>query len=128
MPSIDFDEIKRKISLYDVLMHIQWRPIWSRGLQERGPCPLHGSKSPRSRSFAVSGEVWYCHKCKKGGGWLELWIQLYGLNAYDAAVLACEALGREIPLLQRPSMAAKERNGEEERYISLEDANWTPPE
>ena len=126
VPSLDYDRIKSEIKLREVLDHLGWRPIWSCGERRRGPCPIHGSTSERSRIFAVSGDRWFCHKCKVGGGWLELWMRIYKLSVYPATLNACAALGRTAHHLQHQAAIAADVNGEEESYIDLTDHNWTP--
>ncbi len=115
MPGLDFDTIKREIPLSEVLDMLGWRPVWQRLPQQRGACLLHTSDRPRSRSFAVNGEGWYCHKCKKGGDVITLWMLLNGLEAAPAAISLCKALSRPIYYLRRRTWLDKTRNGEEER-------------
>lgn len=115
MPFLDFNAIKRDCPLHDVLLHLGWRPIWSRGDQQRGPCLLHHSERPRSRSFAVSGDGWFCHKCKIGGDQIRLWAELHHLPPFEAAIAMATTVGRPIYYLRRPSWSGASRNGEEER-------------
>jgi len=53
MAGIDFALLRRQISLTQVLGLIGFTPTTRCGPQWRGPCPVHGSKSPRSRSLAA---------------------------------------------------------------------------
>ena len=47
MPGIDFALLRRQVSLTQVLDLLGFRPTTRRGPQVRGPCLLHGSRSPR---------------------------------------------------------------------------------
>jgi hypothetical protein len=74
MPGIDFDVVRREISMQQVLDAIGFIVITRSGDQLRGPCPVHGSPSKVSRVFSVNlGEQrYYCHKYKSHGNQLEL--------------------------------------------------------
>lgn len=50
MVSIDYREFRVAISMEEVLDLIEFTPTVARGNQLRGPCPLHGSKTPTSTS------------------------------------------------------------------------------
>lgn len=76
---------------------LDWRPVWSRGELARGGCPVHGSRSRNSRSFVVSVEVCYCHKCHWTGDAVELWARVKGLPKLEAAYDLCNRLGVNPP-------------------------------
>jgi CHC2 zinc finger len=113
MPSLDYAAIKREIPLSDLLNYLGWSAIWSCQGQSRGGCPIHKSERALSRSFCVNGDGWYCHRCKRGGDQISLWMELHGGDAAQAAVAMCNALARPIYYKRRSSW--KNRNGEEER-------------
>ncbi len=50
MPGIDFQLLRERIAMRDVLRLLQFEATVRRGEQWRGPCPVHGSRNPRSRS------------------------------------------------------------------------------
>jgi DNA primase len=56
MPGVDFDILRREITMQQVLDLLGFQAIARRGQQLRGPCPIHGSTSPGSRSFSVNLE------------------------------------------------------------------------
>ena len=89
----------------------------SRGAQQRGPCPLHGSTSGTSRCFSANLEehCFHCFKCVRSGNALDLWAQANRLSIYDAAINLCQRLGIPLPPLPVPPA----RNGEEETVASL---------
>ena len=115
MPSIDFAAIKREVTMPDVLRLIGWLPTWTRGDQQRGPCPIHGSTRIRSRSFCVNADGWYCHKCRNCGDQITLFAEVKRLSVYDAAREVCRLLGRPVYYLPRKTRYEKSGNGEEER-------------
>jgi hypothetical protein len=115
MPGIDFANVKREVSMEDVLRLLNWSPVSIKGSQQRGPCPVHCSANASSRSFCVNGEGWYCHKCKRGGDQLALYSQVTGLPIYDATVALCGQLRRAVYFLPRPRGYEAAWNSEEER-------------
>ena len=109
-PAIDFAAIRALVTMAAVLQLLGFRANSSRGGQQRGPCPLHGSTSGTSRCFSANldEQVFHCFKCGCGGNALDLWAKAKQLSLYDAAVDLCERLGIAVPLCSA-------RNKEEER-------------
>jgi CHC2 zinc finger len=89
MPGIDYRAARALLRLGDVLELIGYRPTAQLGQQLRGPCPLHGSRSPRSRVFAahLGKNVHHCFRCAAGGNALDLWA------GTDAATAVCSGAG-----------------------------------
>jgi CHC2 zinc finger len=69
MRGIDFAEARARLRIAEVLELMGYEPRRLVGQQARGPCPLHGSRSPGSRVFAVHGHknVFHCFACGAGG-------------------------------------------------------------
>jgi len=103
VPGVDFNVLRAEITMEQVLGQLGFRPAGRSGKQLHGPCPVHGSTSPRSRTFSVNLEAgrYCCHKCHSRGNQLELWAAVRGLSLYEAAVDLCRALGREVPWIHR---------------------------
>jgi DNA primase len=99
MSGIDFTLLRRQISLTQVLDLIGFTATTRCGPQARGPCPVHGSKSPRSRSFAahVAKNCWHCFGCGAGGNALDLYLAVTKLPVYEGALELCARLGIEVP-------------------------------
>ena len=53
MSGIDYSALRRRLRLGPVLELLGFVPATRSGPQLRGPCPVHGSHTPRSRSFAA---------------------------------------------------------------------------
>lgn len=85
-----------------------------------GPCPVHGSTSPNSRSFSVNLDAgrYFCHKCRSHGNALELWAAVHKLRVYDAALDLCRALGPRRSLDQ--TLVKPSRNRREEAPVLFE--------
>ena len=101
MPGIDFTALRRQLRLGQVLELLDFTPAARCGPQLRGPCPVHGSHTPRSRSFAAHLErhCWYCFRCGAGGNALDLWVAVTRLPVYEAALDLCRRLPLEVPRL-----------------------------
>jgi DNA primase len=88
MPGVDFRELRRRLRMERVLGLVGFVPSWRHGEQVRGPCPLHGSTSPRSRSFCahLGKGAYQCFVCGAAGNALELWAALTGQRLHPAAL------------------------------------------
>jgi DNA primase len=99
MAGIDFVLLRRQISLTQVLDLVGFTPTTRCGPQLRGPCPVHQSKSPRSRSFAANVEknCWHCFRCGAGGNALDLYLAVTKLPVYEGTLELCARLGISAP-------------------------------
>ena len=103
MPGIDFERLRREITMAEVLNLLGFQPTQRRGDQWHGPCPVHGSTSARSRTFSVNVALgrYRCHKCRSRGNQLELWAAVLKQQLHPAMIDLCRALGREVPWIRR---------------------------
>jgi DNA primase len=103
MPGVDFQLLRERIEMREVLRLLQFEPAVRREDQWRGPCPVHGSRNPGSRSFSVNVRLgrYHCFGCGSRGHALELWSAVHGLSMYAAAVELCPLLRVEIPWVTR---------------------------
>jgi putative transposase len=117
-PSIDFAAVRALSTVSEVLALLQYVPTRTRGTEQRGPCPVHGSTQPgRSQCFSanLADNICHCFKCGFGGNALDLWIAVTGQNSYDAALDLCQRLGKPVPTKQaqrpptRPPQTAEQR-------------------
>jgi len=119
MPLVDMRQARREIRLGWVLGLLGWRPRERKGEQVRGACPLHGSTSPRSRSFAahLGRGVWQCFRCQAAGNALELWARATGQGLYQAVLDLYDRLGQEVPWLWpvQPSTTVRDKTDVIER-------------
>jgi len=101
MAGIDYAELRRRLTLGQVLELLGFVPSARCDAQLRGPCPVHGSHSPKSRSFAahLQRHCWHCFRCGAGGNALDLWTAATRLPLYEAALDLCRRLHLEIPRL-----------------------------
>ena len=104
MPGIDFTQLRRQISLAQVLDLVGFTPTTRHGPQLRGPCPVHGS-APGSRSFAAHTEknCWHCFRCGAGGNALDLYLTVTKLPVYAGALELCARLGVPVPRRSTPA-------------------------
>jgi len=102
MPLLDLRQARAEIRLRDVLDLLGWTAHTRRGVQVRGPCPVHGSRSPTSRSFSahLGKQAWRCFRCGACGNALDLWVQATRQELYAAVADLYRRLGRALPLRQ----------------------------
>ena len=88
MPGIDYPELRRQITMREVLDLIGFQPTSHRGPQLRGPCLIPSCPSTSDRSFSVhlTRQVYHCFACRSRGNALDLWAAVRGLPTYQAAV------------------------------------------
>jgi DNA primase len=101
MPGIDYALLRRQLRLAEVLELIGFREQTRRGASVRGPCLLHGSRSPRSRVFAahLKKHLWRCFGCGAGGNALDLYVAVSKLPLHAAALELCSRLQLPVPWL-----------------------------
>jgi putative transposase len=111
LPAIDFSAVRAAITMVAVLQLLGFQANTTRGAQQRGPCPLHGSTSGTSRCFSANlgQHTFHCFKCGRSGNALDLWAQATQQTIYDAAIDLCQRLAVPLPILPHAS-----RNREEE--------------
>ena len=108
MAGIDYAALRQRLRLGQVLELLGFVATSRHGAQVRGPCPIHGGHTPRSRSFAAHLErhCWQCFRCGACGNALDLWTTVTKLPLYEAALDLCQRLHVDIPWLPgRPASA-----------------------
>ena len=102
---IDYRALRQQVRLAQVLDLLGFVPSTCCRNQVRGPCPVHRSRTPRSRSFAahLQRHCWQCFRCGAGGNALDLWAAATRLPVYEAAVDLCRRLNLSIPWLSARS-------------------------
>ena len=75
MPGVDFNLLRKEITIEQLLDLLKWRPQRQSGPQQYGACPVHKGSSQRDRSFSVNLDIgrYHCHKCQAHGNQLEFW-------------------------------------------------------
>lgn len=101
MPGIDFAAVRAAVSMEQVLQFVGFIASARRGPQLRGPCPIHGSQTPQSRSFSVnlSKNAFRCFRCGVQGNQIDLWAQTQRLPLVQAAGDLCAHVNIAIPEL-----------------------------
>lgn len=103
MPGIDFRQARSDVRLAEVLDLVGFAATRRHGEQVRGPCPVHRSRTPQSRSFAahLGKHAWRCFGCGAGGNALDLWVAVTRQPLYAAVIDLYQRLGREVPWLRQ---------------------------
>ena len=109
-PAIDFAAVRAAITIAQVLMLLGFTPGSDHAGQQRGACPLHGTKMGTAKCFSVNtkAHTFHCFKCGKSGNALDLWATANRLTPYDAALDLCQRLNIPLPLLAPPNPANRE--------------------
>jgi hypothetical protein len=99
MPGIDYSALRCRLRLGQVLELLDFVPVSRHGPQVRGPCPVPGSRSRRSRSLAahLGRQCWHCFRCGAGGNALDLWLAVTRLPLDEAALDLCRRLHLDVP-------------------------------
>jgi DNA primase len=110
MPGIDFTLLRGQLSLTQVLELVNFTPTTRQGPEWRGPCPVHGSRRPSSRSFAanVQKNCWRCFVCDAAGNALDLYAATRHLPLFEAALEVCARLQLPVPW-RTPCVSASRR-------------------
>ena len=101
MPGIDFDYVRKRVSVLDVLALLKFRPVRSAGYRLRGPCPFACGPSNRDFMAYLDTNRYHCFRCRRSGNAIELWAAHRRLTFYAAACDLCRRLGIEPPLIHR---------------------------
>jgi DNA primase len=103
MPGVNFAVVREKVAMTTVLELLQFEPVSARGDQLRGPCPLHESQGPRSRSFSVNVQRgrYQCFRCGSRGNALDLWAAVHKLPLHAAAIDLCQQARIDVPWIER---------------------------
>jgi len=99
---IDFAALREQITIEQALSQLgHFQQLKGNATQRRGPCPIHGSQRPESRSFSVNLErnLFQCFspECQAHGNVLDLWAAIHKLTLYEAARHLAATFGFEPP-------------------------------
>jgi DNA primase len=97
---IDYQQLRARVSIRDVLERIAYEPLIMRGEQWRGACPLpihalpiHGLGKPDKTYFSANLQRngYQCFGCGSSGNQIDLWAALKQLTLKQAGFdLCCE--------------------------------------
>lgn len=92
---VDFAFLRQQVTLEQLLNHLGLRDnLRGRGLQRRGPCPIHSRPDDPQRTFSahLGKNVFRCFHadCGAHGNVLDLWVAVHHLPLYEAALHLAE--------------------------------------
>jgi transposase len=109
--SIDFAYVRSQITMDRVLGHLGYLHRMRGAQQRRGPCPIHGSKRDRGRTFSVhlGKNLFQCFHppCRAAGNVIDLWRHIHHLSPYEAARHLAHTFDLE---LRPPKRTEEKRN------------------
>jgi transposase len=90
-PKVDFAFLRQQVTLEQVLQHLGLLDtLRGRGLQRRGPCPIHAQPNDPQPTFSahLGKHIFQCFHadCRAQGNVLDLWAALHKLSLYEAAL------------------------------------------
>jgi transposase len=99
---VDFAALRAQISIEQALSQLgHFELLQGNATQRRGPCPVHRSQRPASRSFSVNLErnLFQCFSptCQAHGNVLDLWAAIHNLTLYEAAKHLAATFGSKPP-------------------------------
>ena len=99
MPLVQFQEVRARVCMAQVLDLLEFIPCEVSNRQVRGPCPVHDSTSPRSRSFSANlkKNIYRCFRCGSAGNQLDLYAAATHQSLFAAAVDLCARVGCDVP-------------------------------
>ena len=94
-PKVDFGFLRNQVTMEQVLRHLGLLDnLRGRGLQRRGPCPLHGGPNNTQPTFSahLGKHIFQCFHagCRAQGNVLDFWAAVHKLPLYEAALLLAE--------------------------------------
>jgi CHC2 zinc finger len=97
VPDVDFEAVRREITMEQVLDLLGFQPSTRSGVQWYGSCPLYASRSGRRRSLSVSVALGccYCYGCRSHGNQLELWAAAIKLPLHHRGVRTASGMVTE---------------------------------
>ena len=100
MPSVDYNWLRQRLSIQDILERMHWHSSEQRGHQHRGPCPLceqtsnGGPSSRRCFSVNFARNIFRCFHCHRQGNALDLWACHQQLTLHEAATQLLQILNQ----------------------------------
>jgi len=90
-PKVDFAFLRQQVTMEQVLRHLGlFDTLRGRGLQRRGPCPIHGQPHDKQPTFSahLGKHIFQCFdaNCRAQGNVLDLWAAVQKLPLYEAAL------------------------------------------
>ena len=103
MPGIDFNRLRREITMEQVLDLLSFECTRRRGDQWCGYCPLHECTEKHRRVFSVNVArgCYYCHKCHSRGEQFQLWAAVTKTPLHPASIELCHRLALDVPWVHR---------------------------
>jgi transposase len=94
-PKVDFAFLREQVTMEQVLRELGLLDrLRGRGLQRRGPCPIHGQPNETQPTFSahLGKHIFQCFHadCRAQGNVLDLWAAIHKLPLYEAALQLAE--------------------------------------
>lgn len=104
VPSINYDILRRAVTLEEVMMLVGYRLNTMIGCTGRGPCPFRCSPDARCCSIDFRMKCWKCHRCNKCGGVLDFYAAFSGRELFTSCLDLCRRMRIDVPYVERSTI------------------------
>ena len=101
MPGINYDALRVRITMEEVLDLLDFRPVKRIGSRVRGRCLFDCGDSPRDFVANLAVRRYRCFSCQRSGNQLELWAAIQGQPFHEAVRNLCQRLSIDPPRIDR---------------------------
>jgi DNA primase len=101
MPGINYDALRARITMEEVLELLDFRPLRRTGSRVRGRCPFGCGDSPRHFVANLAVRRYRCFGCQRHGNQLDLWAAIQAQPFHEAILNLCHRLNIDPPLIHR---------------------------
>lgn len=85
---MDFDEIKKRLSIEEVLNYYGICNLKRIGNSLHGSCPIHQGDNPRAFNVSLDKNLWNCFTHCSGGSVIDLIMKIENVSLYEAILRA----------------------------------------
>jgi DNA primase len=89
---LNYREIKKYLTVCDVLSFFKINNLKLKNSNFSGPCPIHGGSNPNAFHFHKHKKIFNCFTQCGGGNILDFIMKYKNVSVYDAGLIALEIL------------------------------------
>jgi DNA primase len=101
MPGIDYNALRARITMEEVLELVGFRSVQRSGSRVRGRCPFGCGDSPRDFVANLAVRRYRCFGCQRRGNQLDLWAAVQAQPIHEGVLNLCQRLNIDPPLIHR---------------------------
>ena len=101
MPGIDYNALRARITMEEVLELVGFRSVQRSGSRVRGRCPFGCGDSPRDFVANLAVRRYRCFGCQRRGNQLDLWAAVQAQPIHEGVLNLCQRLNIDPSLIHR---------------------------